>query len=98
MTTKKDVRTLDDINGLKLRSPSSALAPTIEAMGAVPVTMGIGELYDSLQKGVVDGTLLGTSAVKTFNLQDVIRHITVGNFFVATMFVVVNDDSWATPI
>jgi len=56
--------------------------------------MGAAELYDSLQKGVVDGGLLGVSAVKTFNLQDVIRYITVGDFFVDTMFVVANSKSW----
>jgi len=94
LTTKKQVRTLDDISGMKLRTASATLGLTMEALGAVPVLMGSAELYDALQKGVVDGGILGISALKTFSLQDVIRYVTVGNFFVDTMFVVANDKSW----
>ena len=44
-----------------------------EALGAVPILMGIGELFDSMQKGVVDGTLLGTSAIRTFKLAPILK-------------------------
>lgn len=94
LTTKKQVRTLDDISGMKLRTASATLGLMMEELGAVPVHMGSAELYDALQKGVVDGGILGVSALKTFSLQDVIRYVTVGNFFVDTMFVVANDKSW----
>lgn len=95
MTTDKEIKTLNDVAGLKLRVGSASLSPTTEAFGAVPILMPINELYDSLQKGVVEGTLLSSSAVKTFNLQDVIAYMSMGNFFVNTQSVAINDASWA---
>lgn len=95
MTTDKEVNTLSDVAGLKLRVGSASLSPTAEAFGAVPILMPINELYDSLQKGVVDGTLLASSAVSTFNLQDVVKYMSIGNFFVNTQSLAINDAAWA---
>jgi len=94
MTVKKPIRTIDDLKGMKLRIPTASQKPVIEAWGATPVGMPISQLYDSLQKGVVDGSIVPYSAVKSFNLHDVVKYITVGNFYVATFFVVMNHDSW----
>ncbi|MCF8094919.1 MAG: TRAP transporter substrate-binding protein [Desulfobacteraceae bacterium] len=95
MTADKPVRKLEDMANLKLRVGSASLSPTTKALGAAPNLMPIGDLYDALQKGVVDGTLLGTSAVNTFHLQDVIEYMTIGNIFVNTMGVGISDEAWA---
>jgi TRAP-type transport system periplasmic protein len=94
MTTGSVVRTIEDIKGLKLRIGSDTLKPTAEALGAVPILMAINELYDSLQKGVVNGTLLGTSAIRTFKLQDVIDGLTMGHFFVNAHALGINNAAW----
>jgi TRAP-type C4-dicarboxylate transport system substrate-binding protein len=57
--------------------------------------MPINELYDALQKGVVDGTLLGTSAIRTFKLQNLLKGLTIGNFFVNAHALGINKNSWA---
>jgi TRAP-type C4-dicarboxylate transport system substrate-binding protein len=95
MTTRKVVRNVNDIKGLKLRIGSDTLKPTAEALGAVPILMAINELYDALQKGVVDGTLLGTSAIRTFKLQGVLKGLTIGHFFVNAQALGINKNSWA---
>jgi TRAP-type C4-dicarboxylate transport system substrate-binding protein len=95
MTSKKVVHNLDEIKGLKLRIGSDTLKPTAEALGAVPILMAINELYDSLQKGVVDGTLLGTSAIRTFKLQELLKGVTIGHFFVNAQAIGINNNSWA---
>jgi TRAP-type C4-dicarboxylate transport system substrate-binding protein len=95
MTTNKPVRTMADLKGLKLRVGSASSSPMAEALGAVPVLMNISDLFDSLQKDVIQGTLLGTSAIKTFNLTPVIKHMTIANIFTNTQAVVINNASWA---
>jgi len=95
MTTSKPVRVMEDVAGLKLRVGSGSTSPMAEALGATPNLMNIGELFDSLQKGVIDGTLLGASAIKTFNLSPVIKHMTMANIFTNTHAVVINNASWA---
>ncbi len=94
MTTRKVVRNVEDIKGLKLRIGSDTLKPTAEALGSVPILMGIGELFDAMQKGVVDGTLLGTSAIRTFKLADIMKGLTIGNFFVNAQAMGINERSW----
>lgn len=94
LTTKKKVTNLDELKGLKIRVGSATQSPTAQALGAVPILSPINELYDSLQKGVFDGVLLGMSAVKTFNLQDVIKYVTINNSFVNTQSLGINEAGW----
>ena len=95
MTSRKVVRNFDDVKGLKIRIGSDTTKATAEALGSVPILMAINELYDSLQKGVVDGTLLGTSAIRTFKLQSLLKGLTIGNFFVNAHALGINKNSWA---
>jgi TRAP-type C4-dicarboxylate transport system substrate-binding protein len=95
MTSRKVVRNFDDVKGLKIRIGSDTTKATAEVLGSVPILMAINELYDSLQKGVVDGTLLGTSAIRTFKLQNLLKGLTIGNFFVNAHALGINKNSWA---
>ncbi len=95
MTSRKVVRNLNDLKGLKIRIGSDTTKAMTEALGAVPILMAINELYDAMQKGVVDGTLLGTSAIRTFRLQNLLKGLTIGNFFVNAHALGVNKNSWA---
>lgn len=54
--TKKPVRTPADLKGLKIRVQESPMAfALIRAFGASATPISFGELYTSLQQGVVDG-------------------------------------------
>jgi len=55
-TVKKEVNTPADLAGLKIRVQKSPVAmDMVKAMGASPTPIDWGELYTSLQQGVVDG-------------------------------------------
>lgn len=55
-TTKKLVKTADDLKGMKIRVMNSSLAMTmISALGASPTPISAGELYTALAQGIVDG-------------------------------------------
>lgn len=95
MTARIVVKNVEGIKGLKLRVGSDTLKPTVEALGAVPILMGIGDLFDSMQKGVVDGTLLGTSAIRTFKLAPILKGLTTGHFFVNAQALGINEKTWA---
>jgi TRAP-type mannitol/chloroaromatic compound transport system substrate-binding protein len=57
--SRKAVRTLDDLNGLKIRTAGAWLEIS-EKLGAAPVTMPGAEVYTSLERGVIDATEWGT--------------------------------------
>lgn len=75
--TNKPVRTPDDLKGLKLRTPSRNQAEIIKGLGAVPVAMPMPSTYGALEKGVVDGAIVGISVVNSFKLHEVVKHFIV---------------------
>jgi tripartite ATP-independent transporter DctP family solute receptor len=53
---RRPVKTVDDVKGLKIRTPSGeAWTLTFRALGANPTPIDISELYQALQQGLVDG-------------------------------------------
>ncbi|MFA9430206.1 TRAP transporter substrate-binding protein [Egicoccus sp. AB-alg2] len=93
-TTSSPVESTDDVRGLSIRTPAPMQNALVETLGGSAVGMPAPELYDSLDRGVIDGLLIGHSGVPTFGLEEVLGHVTRGNFFVGTMFVVMNPATW----
>lgn len=56
LLTKKPIRTIDDFQGLKLRTPG-AYGRFMRKLGASPVSMAWSETYTGLATGVIDGTI-----------------------------------------
>ena len=75
--TNKEVRTPADLKGLKLRTPSRNQAEIIKGLGAIPVAMPITSTYGAIEKGVVDGAIVGISVVNSFKLHEVVKHFIV---------------------
>lgn len=93
-TVGKPVQSIEDLEGMKIRSPSAETSEWLEALGATPVSMPMNENFEALERGVVDGTIAPWEAVLTWGLDEVIEYATVGNFYSTTMFVVMNEDLW----
>ncbi len=67
----------EDMNGIRLRTASPQHARWVEAMGGTAVSMPTGEAFEAISQRVVDGTVTSVSDVISFNLGDVITHITL---------------------
>lgn len=76
MTTKKAVRTVNDIKGLKIRSLGGPATEMTKALGAVPVTIPMPECYLALQKGTIDGIWGATIAFMGFKHYEVTKYYT----------------------
>lgn len=55
---KKPIRNLQDLQGVKVRTPTRVAHMMLEELGAVSVGMPVPELPGSLARGVVDGALV----------------------------------------
>ena len=71
--SKKPVYKLADMKGLKVRAVGAA-AKAVSALGAVPVAMGQGGVYEALQKGVVDATFSPIEVLKGWKQGEVIKY------------------------
>jgi TRAP-type mannitol/chloroaromatic compound transport system substrate-binding protein len=52
---KKEINSVDDLKGLKMRIPGLA-GEVLKRAGAIPVTLTGGEIFSSLQSGAIDAT------------------------------------------
>jgi len=77
MSRSKPVRTLEDMKGMKIRTPSAAQSAQLEALGAIPVDMPAGQIYNALERGVVDASMIPMSAALDFKLIEVAKYFTI---------------------
>lgn len=93
-TRDKPIRSLDDVAGMLLRSPSAAQAGQIEAMGGTPVALPIPELYPQLERGVIDGAMVPFTTILDFRMHEVANYFTItGPIFGRSQFTVVMNEA-----
>jgi TRAP-type C4-dicarboxylate transport system substrate-binding protein len=93
--TKKPVNKLEDLKGMKIRCTGLA-AKIVAALGGAPVAMPMGETYDALSRGVVEGSMAPQEALKTWKWGEVVKFTTenFGSSYSVGFFVVMNKDKW----
>jgi TRAP-type C4-dicarboxylate transport system substrate-binding protein len=91
---------MEDFKGLKIRG-QGATARIISALGAAPVAMGQADVYEALQKGVVDGNFSPMEVLKGWRQAEVIDYTTesYGIGYSSTFYLIMNKAKWdALPV
>lgn len=70
---KKSVKSLEDLKGLKIRTPTRLAARTIAALGGVPVQMPAPSVPEGIAKGVVDGAIYPWADASALKLQEICK-------------------------
>ena len=92
---KRPVLTVDDIKGLKIRTPGSAIYQnTFTALGASPSTLNWGEVFTALQQGTIDGQENGLSITNTSGVLEVQPYVTVWSYSYENDLLMFNTDVW----
>lgn len=92
--TTSPVYTADDMKGLKLRVSSGTPADMSIAWGATPMTISSAEIFQSLEKDVIQGYLIDYTGVNAWSLYEVTDYYTEMPFYVAPWALLMNIDSW----
>jgi TRAP-type C4-dicarboxylate transport system substrate-binding protein len=83
---KEPVQSVADLSGRRLRVSGAALSKSVKALGADVAPMPMPQVYENMQKGVVDG-LLGTNAsLVAFKLNEVSNYHVMMNISVPVIF------------
>jgi TRAP-type transport system periplasmic protein len=77
LQTKKPIKTLEELKGLKLRSTGGTTTKVIDSLGAVPLMIPPPDVYDALSKGVADGAVVISDALTTMKWSDILKYTTV---------------------
>jgi TRAP-type C4-dicarboxylate transport system substrate-binding protein len=94
-TRSKPLRTMEDFKGLKFAVTSRTSGEYLEMLGGVAINMQPSEVYQAMQRGVVEGTALGWPAVPTFKIEEVSKHHLDVFYTVNPAFVFMNKDAYA---
>ncbi len=90
ITKDKPVRTLEDLQGMKVRVTAKQDVPFVEALGASAVAQPVNVINQNLANGVIDAIAIGPSAIGSFKLHEPANYITTwfpgsGSAFVLLM-------------
>ena len=76
--TKRPITTPAEFRGVKIRVlPSPTFVQAFRLLGASPVPMSFGEIYTSLQTGVVDGLEHDPPTIQQFKFYEVAKNLTL---------------------
>jgi TRAP-type C4-dicarboxylate transport system substrate-binding protein len=94
-TADKPIYTLEDLEGLTIRSPGLS-GEVMSALGATPTPTPMMEVYDAIAKGEIDGESSNYETLKNFNFAEVVSYVTsIWQInFPYPFFVVMNEDSY----
>jgi TRAP-type C4-dicarboxylate transport system substrate-binding protein len=95
-TTKKPIRAVEDMKGLRLRFASPTIRDFIAALGGTPVGVLPTEQVEQLQKGTIDGVFIdyGGAGI-AFKMGGILRYSTEMYSYVSSFGVAMNPDFWA---
>lgn len=88
--TKAKIETLDDLKGLRIRTPTPAITAMLEDIGATPVGMPPTEIYESVERGVIDGNIMPWGPVGAFKLHEVLHYHLDAAINPVAMYIVLN--------
>lgn len=91
--TKKET-TDSNVSGLTLRAPGATMNSFIKEVGGAPVGMPAPEIYDSMERGVINGLMLPDSAIASFNLSDQVKSMLECDCYTSASFLVMNNSAW----
>ena len=93
-TRKKQVKSLEDLKGMKIRMTGGPPTEMMKALGGVPLLIPMPDNYISLQKGVMDGCSLPWEGLLSWRLYEVVDYTTVVPFPAVYFSVVMNLNKW----
>jgi TRAP-type C4-dicarboxylate transport system substrate-binding protein len=96
MFTKKPVRTIADVQGLKIRTGGGVAEAVANALGASAFVKPAPESFELLKSGVADGVFFPLESVASFKLETVLEQATLfpGGMYSSAFGFFMNEDKW----
>ncbi|HXZ35892.1 MAG TPA: TRAP transporter substrate-binding protein [Thermodesulfobacteriota bacterium] len=93
--TKKAVSKLEELKGLRIRC-TGTVTEIVKALGGVPMSMPMGETYDALNRGMVEGSMAPIESLEGWKWGEVVKFTTesFGAAYSTAFFVAMNKEKW----
>jgi TRAP-type C4-dicarboxylate transport system substrate-binding protein len=90
----KQIKTMEDLKGLKLRFPTRLAGEALKALGANAIGMPVPQVPESLAQRVIDGAVIPWEVVPSVKVQELVKFHTEipgsPTFYVATFILAMN--------
>jgi len=77
LLTRKPIRTMKDLKGLKIALLGGMLTAVAKSNGASPIVISLDERYLQLKTGVIDGSLIAVDSMVSTNCHEVAKYLTI---------------------
>ncbi|MBQ3277612.1 MAG: TRAP transporter substrate-binding protein [Clostridia bacterium] len=92
---KNEVKTLEDLKGLKIRvSSDPVMTGMVSDLGASATTVAFTELYSALNTGVVDGAEQPTANYRSNAFQEVAPYLLLDGHTLGALQIIITDAAW----
>ena len=96
-TINKAIRTPEDLKGLKIRvQDMKSQTDMLKALGGIPVAMSYGDVYTSLQTGIIDGTENNETALTTGKHGEICKVYSTDQHAMIPDVLVMSAKTWAS--
>lgn len=89
--TKQPITDLDQLKGVRVRAPTPSVIAMLEAIGATPVGMPPTQIYESAERGVIDGNVMPWGPVGAFKLYEVFKNHLNARIDAVAMYTLMNE-------
>jgi TRAP-type transport system periplasmic protein len=94
-TSTKPIRTVNDLQGVKLRvTPSKFRLDIFRSLGASPTPINYSEVYSALQTHLVDGEENPLSGIEDLKFYEVQKYCSLSHHLWACFLILVNRERW----
>jgi TRAP-type C4-dicarboxylate transport system substrate-binding protein len=94
--TKRPIKSLADLQGMKIRTGGGIADAMAKALGASAFVKPAPESYELLSSGIADGVFFPQESIVSFKLDSVIKYATLfpGGFYSSAFGFFMNEDKW----
>jgi TRAP-type C4-dicarboxylate transport system substrate-binding protein len=78
---RQKIAEVKDFDGKKMRVLGSAVDMAMRKLKAIPIRMSAPEIYESMSRGTLDGTVISYGAAVSYNLGGLAKSVTQGESF-----------------
>lgn len=97
LQTSKAFTSLNEIEGLKIRTTGAAKELALKKLKTVPIQIPTPDVYEALSRGTIDGMLFPFNSLPPYELQKITKFSTIGeNFGSFVVNYVISEKKWKT--
>lgn len=92
--TRAPITDLDQLKGVRVRAPTPSVTAMLNAIGATPVGMPPTQIYESAERGVIDGNVMPWGPVGAFKIYEIFKNHLNARIDAVAMYTLMNENRY----